>query len=147
MHLQHCSGSTAIGHNRYPGETGTDATQKFESFGSKIGPHVRQAGGTSTRPRQSGDKASANGVSGDCENDWNDFCHPSYRRDRSGSRCKDDVNFEPDELLCDLGNALGATFRPTEFNCDRPAVLPAELGEPFYESVVSPLFTRRYGAE
>jgi hypothetical protein len=90
--------------------------QKFEALASNIALLDRQAGDVVTRSRQIRDEPGGDRVSYGCEHDWNDRCRllcRDYRPDRMGD---DDIDLEPDELGCDLGEPLGMTFRPAIFD-------------------------------
>src|SRR4029077_14019066 len=46
----------------------------------------------------------------------------------------DQIDLEPDELVCDLGKALSASLAPAILNRDIPALDPAQLTQPLHNS-------------
>src|SRR6516225_5066240 len=47
---------------------------------------------------------------------------------------ENDINFQPDELGCELGEAFAASLRPAIFDRDGASFDPAEFAEPLHKS-------------
>src|SRR6516164_8045157 len=47
---------------------------------------------------------------------------------------ENDINFQPDELGCELGEAFAASLRPAIFDRDGASFDPAEFAQPLHKS-------------
>ena len=92
----------------------------------------RQAGHVTARPCQTRDQASAERVVGRPEHDWNSR-RRLLGREHCASHGDDNIDFEPDELACDLSEAFRASLRPTNLDPDSAAIHPAEFAQSLYE--------------
>src|SRR5215468_4424793 len=86
------------------------ASRRSSSRLPAIGGPIRQPGDVASRPRQTGNQASANRIVAQYEYDWDHRRCLLYRRSTAVIR-QNDVDLEPDKLGRDLGNALG---RPSD---------------------------------
>ena len=59
---------------------------------------------------------------------------PALPRGLARSRRDNDIDFEPDELGRDLGEALAASLRPAILDRDGAALDPAEFAQPLHKS-------------
>src|SRR5262249_48555602 len=99
----------------------------------KLGRRKRQAGDVATRPRQTGDKASAKRVRHRREYDW-DNRGRLFRCEDRRSRCDNNIDLETDKLGGDLGETLEASLRPTNLDDDGTALDPPEFAQPLFKS-------------
>src|SRR5262249_1438610 len=84
------------------------------------------------RSRQCPHGTAANWVRRYGEDDWNDRCRLLCREDCTSHR-DNDIDLEPDELGCDIGEALAAPLRPAIFDHDRAALDPPEFAQPLHK--------------
>src|SRR5262249_1075601 len=101
---------------------------------SKVRLLERQASNVAAWARQTGDQPSADRISCNCKYDRNDRCGPLCRKDGCSCRCNNDIDFEPDELSSDLGEALESAFRPAILSDDGPPFDPTQLVQTLRES-------------
>src|SRR5262249_14747808 len=131
-HFQHGGGIIDIGQNRQTAQPGDNLAQELEPFAGKIGALHRQAGHVAARPRQTCDQASAERVVGRPEHDWDNRCR-LLCREHCASHRDNNIDFEPDELSCDLSEAFWASLRPANLDPDSAAIDPTEFAQPLYE--------------
>src|SRR5207244_2155729 len=110
-----------------PAETRDNLAQKFDSLGRNIGLLDRQTGNVAARSRQTSNQAGADRVPRRCKDDGD------YGRRLLGSydcfsrRRDNDVDFAPDQLGRDLGEALAASLCPAILDRDGATLDPAEF--------------------
>src|SRR5262249_9902368 len=56
-------------------------------------------------------------------------------RDHRGSRGDNEIDLQPDQLGCDLGEAFGASLRPADLDRDGMALDPAEFAQSLHKGV------------
>ena len=133
IQLPHARWIIGIGHDRQLAEAGDGLAQEFQALARKLGRRERQAGDVATRPRQTGDEASAKRVRHRRKHDWDDRGRLFRCEDRR-SRRDNNIDLEPDKLGSDLGETLGASLRPTNLDRDGAPLDPAEFAQPLLKS-------------
>src|SRR5262245_18946025 len=133
IQFSHARLIVGIGHDRQFAEIGHDLAQEFQALARKLGRRKRQAGDVATRPRQTGDKASAKRVRHRREYDW-DNRGRLFRCEDRRSRCDNNIDLETDKLGGDLGETLEASLRPTNLDDDGTALDPSEFAQPLFKS-------------
>jgi hypothetical protein len=99
----------------------------------KIGLLKGQTGYVAARPRQGRDQAGADRIGSPRKHDWDGRGRLLYRGD-SEPRRDNDIDLEPDQLGCNLGEALAAALRPANFDCDSATLDPVEFAQPLHKS-------------
>src|SRR5262249_59349656 len=56
-------------------------------------------------------------------------------RDHRGSRGDNEIDLQPDQLGCDLGEGFGASLRPADLDRDGMALDPAEFAQSLHKGV------------
>src|SRR5262249_21941206 len=90
---------------------------------------VRLLAGLQTRDEPGTDR-----VSHRREDDRDDYCRLLCCNNGCGSMRENDVDFEPDKLSRDLGEALVAALRPANLDRDGATLDPSEFAQPLYKS-------------
>src|SRR5262249_39618752 len=111
---------------RSVGNTSRSSSSRFDARSGPCG----QASDVATGTRQTGDEAGGNRVRRHGKYDRDVRCRLLCGNDGSGSGRDDDIDVEPDQLGCDLGEALSASSCPAIFDRDRAALDPPELAQP-----------------
>src|SRR5262245_21526714 len=124
---------TNVGQHRQTAQTGDDLTQQFDPLASRIGGLARQAGDIATRSGQTCNNAGADWIARRREYDRDHCCRLLCRKSRWGIVREDQIDLEPDKLVCDLGKALSASLAPAILNRDIPALDPAQLTQPLHK--------------
>src|SRR5262249_20328127 len=132
-HFHNGGGITGIGSDRQPAETRNNLTQEFESFTRKIGRLEGKTGDVAPWPRQARNHATANGVQRQREDNWDYGCR-LLCRENCASCCNNYIDIKPHKLGRDLGETLGASFRPAKFECNITTFNPAEFAQPLHKS-------------
>src|SRR5262245_1904588 len=133
IQFPHARWIVGIGDDRQLAETGHDLAQEFQALARKLGRRKRQAGDVATRPRQTGDEASAKRVRHRREHDW-DNRGRLFRCEDRRSRCDNNIDLETDKLGGDLGETLEASLRPTNLDHNGTALDPSEFAQPLLKS-------------
>src|SRR5262245_709885 len=134
VQLLHNGGIADIDEDRQSAERWDSLAQKFESLGSDFSVLARQAREVATRSPQTRDQTVADRVCRPREDDWDERCRPLCGYGCRGSRRKNDIDLEPNELGRELGVTLAASLRPTILEREGAAFNPAELAQSLSKS-------------
>src|SRR5262249_18789456 len=105
---------------------------EFQALARKLGRRKRQAGDVATRPRQTGDKASAKRVRHRREHDW-DNRGRLFRCEDRRSRGDNNIDLETDKLGGDLGETLETSLRQTTLDHGGTPPDPPESAHPLHK--------------
>src|SRR5215472_4641367 len=114
-------------------QTGDYLAQEFELFASSVGHLTRQSRDIAARSRQARDDAGADWIASRREHDRNDrrclFCRKGWWSVVS----KDDIDVHPNEIVCEPGQTLVASFGPTVFDRKIAAFDPAQFAHSLHK--------------
>ena len=108
-------------------QTRDHLAQQFEFFASDIGCLTRQSRNIAARSRQTRDDAGADRIASRREHDRNGRCRLLCCKRRWSVVGKDDIDFQPNELVCEPGQTLGMSFSPTILDRKIAALDPAQF--------------------
>jgi hypothetical protein len=132
-HLRSGRRIRGIEHDCHAAETRDDLAQQVKSFATQLRGLLCEACDVATRSRHARDQAVDDRVREQCEDDRSDRCGLLCRDHRSGHRRENDIDFQPDELRRDLGEALSASFRPPILDRKAAPLNPTEFAQPLNE--------------